>query len=90
MPVKLPAPVLGTAEQAGPKSETALADEPAPDAIADADEEAIGDDAIGDDEAGAAAGVVEEEDELQAAAPTARLAAMPDTASRRRFFMISP
>ena len=83
MPVKLPAPVLGTAEHAGPKSDMALADEPAPDATAD-------DDAMGDDEAGAAAGVVDEDDELQAAAPTARLAAMPDTASRRRFFTVSP
>jgi hypothetical protein len=74
MPVKLPAPVLGTDEHPGPKSDTALADEPAPDAAA-------GDDAIGEDGAGAAFGVVED-DELQAAAPTARLAAMPDTASR--------
>jgi hypothetical protein len=65
----------------------ALADEPAPDAMADDGDDATGED---EDEAGAAAGVLEEEDELQAAAPTARLAAMPDTASRRRFFMISP
>jgi hypothetical protein len=54
----------------------ALAGEPAPEATADDD-----DDAIGGDEVGAAAGVLDE-DELQAAAPTATLAAMPDTASR--------
>jgi hypothetical protein len=53
----------------------ALAGEPAPEATADDD------DAIGDDEVGAAAGVLDE-DELQAAAPTATLAAMPETASR--------
>jgi hypothetical protein len=67
----------------------ALADEPAPDAIADEDDDAMGDDAMGDDAMGddeEAAGVVDEEDELQAAAPTARLAAMPDMASRRTFF----
>jgi hypothetical protein len=59
-----------------------LADEPAPpDATGDAD-----DDATGDDEAGAAA--VLDEVELHAAAPTARLAAIPDTASRRRFFTV--
>jgi hypothetical protein len=53
-----------------------LADVPeAPDAMAEDD----------DDEVGAAAGVVDE-DEVQAAAPTARLAAIPDTASRRTFF----
>jgi hypothetical protein len=58
-----------------------LADEPeAPDAIADDD-----DDAMGDDEVGAAAGVLDE-DEVHAAAPTARLAAIPDTASKRTFF----
>jgi hypothetical protein len=83
MPVKLPAPVLGTDEHAGPKSDTALADEPAPDAMADDDDDATG------DEVGAADGVLDE-DELQAAAPTATLAAMPDTAIRRRFFIISP
>src|SRR5579859_899165 len=63
MPVKLPAPVLGTEEHPGPKSDMALADEPAPDAIADEDDDAMGDDAMGDDEE--AAGVVDEEDELQ-------------------------
>jgi hypothetical protein len=83
MPVKLPAPVLGTDEHPGPKSDMALADEPAPDAMADDD-----DDAMGDDEVGAAAGVVDEEVELHAAAPAARLAAMPDTASRRMFFTV--
>jgi hypothetical protein len=61
----------------------ALADEPAPDAMAFDDDDAAG------DEVGAAAGVLDP-DELQAAAPTATLAAMPDTAMRRRLFMISP
>jgi hypothetical protein len=56
-----------------------LADEP-PEAAPDAD------DGMADDEAGAAAGVLDEGDELHAAAPTATPAAMPDTASRRRFF----
>jgi hypothetical protein len=41
---------------------------------------------MGDDEVGAAAGVLDDDEELHAAAPTARVAAMPDTASRRRFF----
>jgi hypothetical protein len=45
--------------------------------------------AVPDDEAGAA-GVVDEDVELHAAAPMATLAAMPDTASTRRFFMASP
>src|ERR1700760_2356903 len=62
MPVKLPAPVLGTDAHPGPKSDMALADEPAPDAIGDDDAAAAGDDAMGDDEAGAAAGVVEEDE----------------------------
>jgi hypothetical protein len=60
--------------------------------MADEDDDARGDDAAADDEdaAGAAAGVVDEDPELQAAAPTARLAAMPDMASSRTFFMVSP
>jgi hypothetical protein len=83
MPVKLPAPDAGTDEHPGPKSDMALADEPAPpDAMGDDD------DAMGDDEVGAAIGVLDEEDELHAAAPTARPAARPDTASRRRFFTV--
>jgi hypothetical protein len=77
MPVKLPAPVLGTDEHPGPKSLMALAEEP-PEGMAD------------DDEAGADAGVLDEGDELHAAAPRATLAAIPDTASRRRFFTVSP
>jgi hypothetical protein len=85
MPVKLPAPVLGTDEHAGPKS-VVLADEPeAPDAIADDD-----DDAMGDDELCAAVGVLDEDEEVHAAAPMATLAAIPDTASRRTFFTVSP
>jgi hypothetical protein len=59
----------------------------APDAIADDDDDAMGDDATGDDEAGAA-GVVLDEEEPHAAAPRARVAAMPGTASRRRFFTV--
>jgi hypothetical protein len=62
-----------------------LADEPEPPAAAAGDDA----EAVGADELGAAAGVVDE-DELHAAAPMARLAAMPDTASSRRFFTISP
>jgi hypothetical protein len=83
MPVKLPAPVLGTDAHPGPKSDVVLADDPAPEAMADDDE-----DGMADDEAGAAAGVVDEEDELQAAAPTARLAAIPDIAISRTFFTV--
>jgi hypothetical protein len=83
MPVKLPAPVLGTDEQPGPKSDIALAGELAAAAPAAAEAEP-------DDEAGADAGVVDEAVELHAAAPTAMLAAIPDTASTRRFFMASP
>jgi hypothetical protein len=67
-----------------------LADVP-PDAMADDDDDAAGaedDDAAGADEVGAAADVLDEGDELHAAAPTARPAAMPDTASRRRFFTV--
>jgi hypothetical protein len=78
MPVKLPAPLLGTAEQAGPKSDIPLADELV-----------LDDEAMGDDDAGVAA-PVEDDVELHAAVPTARVAAMPDTAIRRRFFMIPP
>jgi hypothetical protein len=85
MPVKLPAPVLGTDAHPGPKSDVVLADEPAPEAMADDDDD---DDAAGVDAAGAAAGVVDEEDELQAAAPTARLAAIPDIAISRTFFTV--
>jgi hypothetical protein len=85
MPVKLPAPVFGTDEHPGPKS-VMLADEPeAPDEVVADDE----DDGMGDDEAGAAGAVLEEGDEeLHAAAPTARAAAMPDTVSRRSFFTV--
>jgi len=74
IPVKLPAPDLGTAEQAGPKSIAAAARE---DPLA-ADAE---DDAAGDDEP-------EDADELHAATPATRLTASPDTA-RRRYFMVS-
>jgi hypothetical protein len=43
------------------------------------------DDAMGGDEVGAAAGALDED--VHAAAPMARLAAIPDTASRRTFFI---
>jgi hypothetical protein len=63
-----------------------LADEPEAPGDAMADDE---DDAVGDDEAGAGGAVLDEEgEELHAAAPTARAAAMPDTVSRRRFFTV--
>src|SRR5579859_715101 len=80
MPVKLPAPPLGTEAQPGPKS-LAVVDAPE-DAGADAAEEA------GAEVAGAAA---DDEDglELQAAAVRARPAARPVVASKR-IFMISP
>jgi hypothetical protein len=76
MPVKLPAPVFGTAEHPGPKSAVVLADEPDDAAACVAGAEA------------AAAAPVEDAVELQAAAPTARAAAMPGTARRRRFFTV--
>jgi hypothetical protein len=72
--VKLPAPDLGTAEQAGPKSAVVAADE----------DEAGADDATCEGD-GADADPLE----LHAAAPMARLAASPETA-RRRYFMVSP
>jgi hypothetical protein len=77
--MKLPAPVLGTDAQPEPKSVVeAGADEP--DEAAGAEDDAIG---AEDEDAGALAAVLDE-DELHAAAPTAR-AAMPGSASRRRF-----
>jgi hypothetical protein len=76
IPVKLPAPVLGTEEQAGPKS-AVIADAPEPDGIAEADE---GADEAADDGEDAAAGVLELP-ELQAAAPRARPAAATETAA---------
>jgi hypothetical protein len=65
-----------------------LADEPEAPGDAVVDDE---DDVMGDDDAGAAGAVLDEGDEeLHAAAPTARAAAMPDTVSRRSFFTVSP
>jgi hypothetical protein len=86
MPVKLPAPVLGTEEHAGPKSVVVAAAEPP---AADALEDAIGaeEEAAGAEEPPAAAD--EEEDELQAAVLRARPAAMPVTARRRYFTVCS-
>jgi hypothetical protein len=91
MPVKLPAPDLGTDAQPGPKSDVVEAAAP------DAGEDAIGEledgigvlaaeDAAGDDGA-EAAGVLELL--LQAAAPTARPAAATD-AARMRYCMVTP
>jgi hypothetical protein len=84
MPVKLPAPPLGTEAQPGPKSlAVVLAPEEAPaDDAAEAAEDA------GAEVAGAAA---DDEDglELHAAAVSARPAARPVVASKR-IFMISP
>jgi hypothetical protein len=80
MPVKLPAPDLGTDAQPGPKSEVVAPE---------ADE-----DAIGADEAAAGvelepAAAVDELLELQAAAPKAQVRASPDTAINLRFTMVS-
>ena len=71
MPVKLPAPVVGTAEQAGPKSTAA-----APDA---------GDDAAGEDAGADVAGEEDDDDplELHAAALRASVTARPEVARRR-------
>src|SRR6201986_1758746 len=81
MPVKLPAPLFGTAEQPGPKSDMVLADAPAPDAMAGEAGDPLADgDVKGEEEAGAAA--VLDEPKLHAAAPTTMLAATPDTARR--------
>jgi hypothetical protein len=74
IPPKLPAPVLGTEEQAGPKSVVVVVADP--DCTADADE-----DGAADDEEDAA-GVLELP-ELQAAAPRARPAAATETAAMR-------
>jgi hypothetical protein len=88
MPVKLPAPDLGTEAQPGPKSD--IADAAAP----DAGEDAIGelDAGIGvlaDDDGAEAAGVLELGELLHAAAPTARPAAATD-AARMRYCMMTP
>jgi hypothetical protein len=74
MPLKLPAPDFGTAEQAGPKSIAAALEEDGADEAAFAGEEA-----------GAAA--VDDEDEPHAAVPRPRPTASPDTARRRRYFI---
>jgi hypothetical protein len=84
MPVKLPAPVLGTDEQAGPKSALIAApDPPAADAVGDPmaeDPEAAG---VEDDPEAA----VDEPLELQAAVVSARPATMP-VAARTLSFMV--
>jgi hypothetical protein len=76
MPVKLPAPDLGTAAQPGPKSDMA-----AEEADEDMDDDG---DAAGD------ADELEDEEEPHAAAPMLRLTASPDNARIRRLFIVSP
>jgi hypothetical protein len=85
MPLKLPAPDLGTEEQPGPKSAVVVAPEPA----AEAGEDAIGaeEEAAGEDVEPEAA--VEELLELHAAAPRTQVRARPDTAINLRFTTVS-
>jgi hypothetical protein len=70
MPVKLPAPVLGTEAQPGPKSLVVVV---------------VPEDAPADDAADEAGDAADDEDglELHAAAVRARHAARPEVASRR-------
>jgi hypothetical protein len=86
IPVKLPAPVVGTEAQPEPKSiEAAAAEPPAADAVEDAigaEEEAAGVDELPD-------AADEDELELHAAVLRARPAAMPVTARRRYFTVCS-
>jgi hypothetical protein len=87
MPLKLPAPDLGTEEQAGPKSVVVAAPEPA----------AAGADDAGADDAGAEAGAelaglegpLEDPLELQAATLRAQVRASPDRAINLRFTLVS-
>jgi hypothetical protein len=84
MPVKLPAPDVGTDAQPGPKSVVVAVPDPP-----DAEEEAIGaeDDAAGDELEPEAA--VEDPLELQAARPRLQVRASPDTARNLRFTIFS-
>jgi hypothetical protein len=84
MPLKLPAPDLGTDAQPGPKSEVVVAPEADEDAIG-AEEAAAGEEAVADEPEAA----VDELLELQAAAPKAQVRASPDTAINLRFTMVS-
>jgi hypothetical protein len=84
IPVKLPAPDLGTEAQPEPKSD--VVDAAAPDA-AEAGEDGIGDDAA--DDGVEVAEVLELGELLHAAAPTARPAAATD-AARMRYCMVTP
>jgi hypothetical protein len=79
MPVKLPAPDVGTEAQPGPKSVAVVAPE--------ADEDAMGDEeeAAGDEPEAA----VEELPELQAAAPRVQARARPDRAMNLVFTVFS-
>jgi hypothetical protein len=81
MPLKLPAPDLGTEEQPGPKSVVVTAPEADEDA-AGAEEEAAGDELE-------PAAPVEELLELHAAAPRAQVRARPDTAINLWFTAVS-
>jgi hypothetical protein len=79
MPVKLPAPDLGTEEQPGPKSAVV-------DAGADAAAEEAGIEDAGAEEAGAAA----DEDPLELHAVAVRATAATPQAASTRYFMVSP
>src|SRR5580693_365282 len=89
IPVKLPAPDMGTEAQPGPKSDVVDAAAPV------AGEDAIGELEAGigvlaaDDDGAEAAGVLELGELLHAAAPTARPAAATD-AARMRYCMVTP
>jgi hypothetical protein len=81
MPVKLPAPVLGTKVQPGPKSLAVVAPEEA------GAEDAGAEDAGAEDAGAEVAG--DDGLELHAAAVSARQAARPEVASRRYFMIFS-
>jgi hypothetical protein len=83
IPVKLPAPVLGTEEQAGPKSiVVAAAEPPAADALEDAIEEEA--EAAGVEELPDAA----DEDELELHAAVLRARPAMPVRARRRYFTV--
>jgi hypothetical protein len=86
MPVKLPAPDVGTDAQPGPKSVVVAAPDP-PEADAEEDAMEDEDDADGDEEEPEAA--VEDPLELQAATPRLQVRASPDTARNLRFTIFS-
>jgi hypothetical protein len=85
MPLKLPAPDLGTDAQPEPKSVAGAEPEPEPDGIAAALDEPMAD----DEDLGAADEAAVPPELLQAAVPIASPAATADTA-RMRTFTIAP